>query len=302
MNTTTQTATNDLRHTIDINNDQVNGVIKIRLSDECKNGHQDFSLTATFWEVGKARNDRNMTKGGCCHDEILKHRPDLQIFANLHLCDFLGIPMHAVENGFYFLGHGFSNTPTTSENFKSEFCEYYRITPQQFDVLNQCENKLRYSLHLEKLGILEQWKSEADKAIYLLEELTGKKFLIDSPRTHIVRPTAEEIAAEDAKDAEGYYKPGNVQKRKAQAEADAKTAQYKAIEDDMNKTIDKAKKEHEVKKAVLDAGYSLENFIFYNHSNTGSFNWLDYKPRLTQTQFEEFLKVVKIDGVKFECK
>ena len=70
----------------------------------------------------------------------------------------------------------------------------------------------------------------------------------------------------------------------------------------MNKEINKAKKEHEVKKAVLDAGYSLDNFIFYNHLNTGSFNWLDYKPRLTQTQFEEFLKVVKIDGVKFECK
>ena len=51
---------NDLRYTIDINNNKANAQIKIRLNDECKNGHQDFAITATIWEIGKNRTDRNM--------------------------------------------------------------------------------------------------------------------------------------------------------------------------------------------------------------------------------------------------
>lgn len=56
-----------------------------------------FSLTA----YGK---DCGSEFGGCCHDEILKHWPDLQPLADLHLSDIDGIPTHALDNGFYHLG------------------------------------------------------------------------------------------------------------------------------------------------------------------------------------------------------
>ncbi len=56
-----------------------------------------FSLTAN----GK---DNGSEFGGCCHDEILKHWPDLAPLAALHLSDMDGAPMHVVENGFYHLG------------------------------------------------------------------------------------------------------------------------------------------------------------------------------------------------------
>lgn len=50
--------TNDLRFTdnrIGKNGEQ--WTIKIRLNDECKNGHQDFSITGTCWEAsGKPEN------------------------------------------------------------------------------------------------------------------------------------------------------------------------------------------------------------------------------------------------------
>lgn len=56
-----------------------------------------FSLTAD----GR---DHGSEFGGCCHEEILKHWPEMQPLADLHLSDIDGVPMQALENGFYHLG------------------------------------------------------------------------------------------------------------------------------------------------------------------------------------------------------
>ena len=61
------------------------------------NNSAHFSLTAE----GR---DNGSEFGGCCHDEILTHWPDLQPLVDLHLSDINGVPMHALENGFYHLG------------------------------------------------------------------------------------------------------------------------------------------------------------------------------------------------------
>ena len=90
--------TNDLRHTVETttkSGDQLQ--IKIRLNDECKNGHQDFSITGTVWEKGKPRTDRYMLRGGAMGDQIAKEKPEYAIFNRLHLCDYKGIPMKMVS-------------------------------------------------------------------------------------------------------------------------------------------------------------------------------------------------------------
>lgn len=297
--TTLQTS-NDLRHTISVNDSTGNYSIKIRLNDECKNGHQDFSTTATFWEVGKVRSDKNLITGGCCHEEILKVRPDLQIFVNLHLCDYSGVPMYAVENGFYHLQNGFNSTKVTDNGFADEFCSYYRITPKQFAVLCQSENKLRYALNLQSLGILEQWKAEAYKAIALLEKLTNTKFIVDSKKTQFNAPTPEQVAKEQEKEKNGYYTPEKIAERKQQAEAAAKAKQYADIKAEMNKEIAKARKEYEVKKMVLDAGLTLDNFIYYNHTKQGVFNWKNYGEQVTKQEFEKFLSTVAPSNITWK--
>lgn len=199
MNTQIEkTATNDLRKSLQVRTKEGNTlIIKIRLNDECKNGHQDFSITGELYQKDKPMNDRNIISCGYIHDEILTARPDLKIFVNLHLCDYLGIPMHPIANGFYFLSNGFNNTPIEHPNFKAEYCDYYRITPAQFDVLSQSKNKIQYYKNLVNLNILEQWKTEADKGIKLLEEMTDKTFLVDSKRSQLIAPTPEEIAQEE---------------------------------------------------------------------------------------------------------
>jgi hypothetical protein len=63
-----------------------------------------FSITAIGFEKNR-RNSRWVESfGGCCHDEILKRFPQFADLVSLHLSDNDGVPMHALENGFYHLG------------------------------------------------------------------------------------------------------------------------------------------------------------------------------------------------------
>lgn len=40
--------------------------------------------------------------GGCCHDLVIEHFPELADIVALHLSDMDGSPMHAVSNGYYW--------------------------------------------------------------------------------------------------------------------------------------------------------------------------------------------------------
>lgn len=160
-----------------------NIIVTIRLNDECKNGHQDFAITADIYEAGKPLKERYFIARGCCHDEIISAFPEFKIFVDLHLSDYMGIPMYALENGYYHLTHGFTKLEH-GKTQKTEFCEYYRITPEQYDILVQTKSKTEYGNALLSLGVLSQWKEQANKAIAILEDLTGEKFVVDSVRSN----------------------------------------------------------------------------------------------------------------------
>lgn len=260
--------------------------VTIRLNDDCGNGHQDFSITGDIYKANAPKSDKNHLMGGCIHEEILKAFPEFKIFVNLHLCDFDGVPMYAVGNGFYHLTQGFNNTKPEDNNFTSEYCEYYRISLDQFKVLRQSRSEVQFALNLESLGILAQWKEEAQKAIKILEELTGKKFLNDSIKSQYQAPTEAEILEEEEKVKSGYYT----------AEAELKREDEKArailerLEEEANKKIEDIKEEVKVKKLVFEVGgiKALENMIFYNHTKQIAFNWKSY-----DNISEELIKKIK---------
>ena len=276
----------------------VNGMVitvKIRLDDERKNGHQDFAITGDIYQAGKPKTDRYYIAGGCIHDEIEKYFPEFKIFIRLHLCDWEGIPMYAVENGFYHLTNGFNSEKVEDSGFKEKFCDYYRVTPEQFTILQTSRNKLQYALHLQNLGILKQWKEEANKAIEYLEQLTGVKFLPDSTKTQFNAPTDLEIKEEQKKVAGGYYTPEAEEGR----EKERINKLVKKLEDERDKEIQKHVLEFEVKKQVLlQAGSAaLENCIFYNHSKELAFNWRGYN-NLPESKVNEIMQTLSLpEGV-----
>lgn len=277
--------------------------VSIRLNDECKNGHQDFAIGGDVYVTGKPKTDRNFIMGGCIHEEILKHFPEFAIFVRLHLCDYKGIPMHAIANGFYFLKQGFNKVKPDSPEFATEFCEYYRVTPEQFETLKTSETKEVYAYHLAKLGVFEQWEKEASEAIKLLEELTETKFVVDSKRTQRDLTLTPEQEKEIQQQIEsGYFAPQKIAERRTEKRRQEKAAKIDKILEETEKVISEAKKEAGIKITMLENDFAINNIIYYKHSNTLSFNWKSYEEKLTAEEIERVKTLLSGHDINFETK
>lgn len=301
MNTTTElTPTNDIRFKTSKTIGKETIYVSIRLNDECKNGHQDFAITGDLYKAGKPKIDRYHISGGCIHEDVLNFFPEFKQFVRLHLCDYEGIPMYAVENGYYHLTNGFNNTKPEDKTFKDEFCEYYRVSASQFDILSTSRNKLQYALHLQNLDILGQWKEEANAAIKSLEDMTGTKFVVDSVKTQFHAPTEAQINEENEKQKNGYYTNEAEQKRELSKQAET-IAKLKAT---MDKEIKKITDEFNVMVEVLKVGgkKALDNCIYYNHSETLAFNWKSYD-MISEELVNKIIAEIQLpDNVKIENK
>lgn len=268
--------TNSLVYKIEKQSKDFDAVIKIKLNDECKNGHQDFSITANLYKHNAVKSDRNCIGGGCCHDDILKIAPEFKQFVNLHLCDKDGIPMYASANGYYHITIGFDNTTDQKENF----CEYYRVTPNEYEILKQTESADHYGLMLVKLGIVDRWKIEAKEAIKELERLTGDTFVDDSKKSQLGL-TPERLTELEKQDKEGYFSPENIAQRKAEQLAKLKADKIAEIEAEYNKATEIAEKEKAIQMFVVE-NILTDNIIFYTGSNEVCFNWKTYKKQVSE--------------------
>ena len=75
---------------------------------------------------------------------------------------------------------------------------------------------------------------------------------------------------------------------------------------DCEKKQQKAENEKRVMLAVLDAGLSVNNVIYYDHSNELVFNWKDYETKVTEDDFNKFVSSVNRSllpaGITFKMK
>lgn len=87
--------------------------VKLRYDDDCKNGHNSFSITGDLWSSRRGyeanQRDKNnelaFERGGCIHDEIMQYRgKQYGHLIRWHLVRDDGL-MHYVENTLYHLGY-----------------------------------------------------------------------------------------------------------------------------------------------------------------------------------------------------
>lgn len=269
--------------------------VHICLSDDCNNGYADFSMTGEIYS--KRKTDSRMICCGCCHEEILKIFPEFKIFADLHLSDSQGTPMYAVENGYYLFKR--------EEYAKVQ--SYLRLTDEELCFLvNNVSDKEHFAYQLHKLGLPERWKSEADEAIKILEQLVGYEYEDTSTKLRGIGLTDEEIAEIRQKESEGYYTTEAITLRKKEEMERKKKEEIERLIDDYNKKMKKERDEMNVKIYVLNCGLPIDNFIYYTHRKVGVFNWMDYGDKITQEQFVDFCNNIDRsalpEGVEFEIK
>jgi hypothetical protein len=73
----------------------------VRHDDQCGNGHNTFSITGEIDE--KRGGVFREYSGGCIHDDIAKHFPELAVFIKWHLTSTDG-PLHYIANTVYHAG------------------------------------------------------------------------------------------------------------------------------------------------------------------------------------------------------
>ena len=71
---------------------------EFRHDDSCNNGHNSFAITGEIDRLSGTRWIDDI--GGCIHDEIVRHFPELAGFIKWHICSTDG-PMHYVANTMY---------------------------------------------------------------------------------------------------------------------------------------------------------------------------------------------------------
>lgn len=278
---------NSMKHRINTKDADGNDLqIDIRLGDYSHghNGHADFAITCTAWEKGKPHTDKYFLYAGCSHDEILKVRPDLKVFVDLHLSDQYGAPMYTVENGFYHLKNSSLDVAR----------EYIRASREQIELLKTCEDSTYYAFMLEKMGLPEQWQKEASQAIELLEQWTGLKFELE-PKRRNFSPLGAKAKEVERKLKAGYYSPEKIQERVEQNEINRRQKLIAEFEEHRDNIIANETLECEIKTAIVNAGLPHDNFIYYNHSGEGVFNWQDstsYRSSVTEEQVKQFLSVL----------
>ena len=222
----------------------------VSLGDDCHNNICEWSITADI----RWKNEYGIYKEymcGCCHDEIIRHCPELAKFIPMHVCNHYGAPMYPVENGIYH----------TKNSDKSVVIEYLRISDKEYSKLSEAvDDKMYFKYLLFNLGIVDRWKRESDELIAELENLCGKKWVNpykpEKERFTLTLTDEERSLIEERIEA-GYYSTENIEKRREEAHK-AKMAEKRAkICEQYDKEIRKA----EVGKKVIDFEKCEGNYL-----------------------------------------
>lgn len=271
----------------------------VSLDDDCHNMHADFSITADVYE--KSKNCRWIWySGGCQHDLISKHFPELNRFIPLHLSSHDGTPMYPVENGTYHI----LNSPEIVAN------EYLRLSDGELQKLNaDPKDHVYFKYMLFHLGIVDRWKQEAAKFISFLEDKTGVKW--ENPYTPEQERFRLTISEEEKRDIEqkiqqGYYTSEAIAKRREEEKRSLAEKKRNGILKRYSDKELKARNERDIMLCILDSGMPTDNVIYYPSSNEVVFNWKDYDTKITQEQFVDFVNSIDYsklpDGVEFSIK
>lgn len=246
-------------------------VAEFELGDKCGNGICDFRVTGELMVNGVA------DMCGAIGDIVKEYMPEYGPICDLYLCSYLGEPLFPVGNGMYMI----------RKEDKEKAKRYLRITEEEYRKLKFTVDDKDYFVYLLiTMGISDRWKIEADKAIALMEKEAGYEWENPYPGASRIKRTDMDKIAGLA--ADGYYDKERILERREDMRLDRirkrKDEIKRKYDDDMNKRR---------KKLMVDlymADLDIDNYIYYEHRDTVTLNWLDYKDKVSEERFEEIVR------------
>lgn len=125
-----------------------------------------FSVTASIQEPRAA----DIAAGGCLHDDIAQHWPELRPIIALHLSDEWGVPMHAAANGIYHLGYGpFGSWRAAVAASHFRITEAKAIELRERIASGSGHDEEKYAEEIK--GMMPRWQDEAADALNILGRL-----------------------------------------------------------------------------------------------------------------------------------
>ena len=128
----------------------------VRYDDQCGNGHNTFSITASTTDGC----------GGCLHDEIARYFPELAPLIAWHLVSSDG-PLHYLENTMYWLGRrgyrdGKPGDPPNLDHARKTAC--WPKLPQGYVITGTEISNLEIKIALERRlpGLLKRFKAAVE--------------------------------------------------------------------------------------------------------------------------------------------
>lgn len=246
--------------------------VTIKLNDERKNGHNDFSITGKVYQKGKPKTDKYMISCGCCHDEILEAFPEFKLFVNLHLCSSDGYPLFLGQNAAYWISIG--DDEKAMNNLRCDSDMYDKLYPYYID-------NLLFKKAISDYGLLDIWSEQAKKAISYLERLTGNEFVENK---HVPFFSEKEIELIE----NGSATLDSILNKRESEKQEKRAKQIEEIEKEYSEQIAGAELEKKVRLLMLD--FNSDNWIWYTHSNSLCFNWKYYERKVTKEEVELFMK------------
>lgn len=268
-----------------------------------ENFYSYFYAVGDVYELKRAR--KKIISSGCIHEEILKYFPEFKTFVQLHGNSSYGMPIHM-----------FSNIKFVIDNSKIDaICRYLGISDVMAKELICWGEEIDYIKYfLEENDIIYHLRSKANKAIKLLEELTGDEF--DNPDVlgiYDYEPL-DNVTKEKIKKMHenGYFTMDNVIKRRDEKikELNLKFLEKEKMKLEKEKMkLEKEKREIDneiqVLKYLFDEGISLNNHAYLRGVNVLSINLFKNRENaMSENDYNRFLDNVDYSklptGIEFE--
>lgn len=249
-----------------------------------ENGYSYFYAVGDVYELKRVR--KEIISSGCIPEEILKYFPEFKTFVQLHGNSSYGMPMHMISNIKFYIDNDEIDAICSSLGISDVMAKELICWGEEIDYIKY---------FLEENDIIYHLRSKANKAIKMLEELTGDEF--DNPDVlgiYDYMPLDNDTKEKIKKMHEnGYFTMDNVIKRRDEK---IKDLNLKFLEKEKMK-LEKEKREidNEIKvfQYLFDEGISLNNHAYLRSVNVLAINLFKNRENaMSEEDYKRFLDSV----------